>query len=153
MSILIRLKEDHNEARELLKKADQLLEEFPAIDEHETENLIEDLVGILEAHNRVEEDVFYDALKEKNQDLILPYSSYEEHKLAENLLESLTNDELNNEEIGAKLRVLKKVVLQHIEEEESTVFKYAQECFSPKELEELGWKFSEKKKKLIDEKN
>lgn len=149
MSILDNLKKDHDKVREILKKTDILIEKYPNVDEEQEKKLMVKLMSELEPHNKAEEKVFYEALRTKGKDSLKPYEGLEEHHLAMQVLKALQKDTLEKSQRSAKIKVLKEILLHHIEEEESKYFSEAKRCFTSEELRNLGEKFIEEKKKIL----
>jgi hemerythrin-like domain-containing protein len=150
MTILDKLKNDHDKVRKILKRVDELLDAFPDFDEDEGDNIVDELMVELAAHNEAEEEVFYDALREKDEDNLLAYEGFEEHQVAWSLLEELSENDFEVAEKAAKLKVLKDLLLHHIKEEESKIFDYARKCLSASEQKKLGEKFDQKKEQIND---
>lgn len=150
MTIFERLKKDHDTVRKLLERAEDLIENFPDCDEAESYDLVEELMTELGAHNQAEEEVFYNTLQNRNKDNLLPYESFEEHQLAMSILEELENNDFTLGESIAKLKILKNLILQHIEEEESDVFDLARKSLSSAEQKELVKKFDQIKQEILE---
>ena len=153
MSILDELKSDHDKVRELLVKADEIINKYPDVDEAQEEKLIQKILSELEPHSKAEEEIFYKALRKKDEDSLQPYEGVEEHHLALQLLKSSQKDSLETSRKTAKIQVLKEVVLHHIKEEESQYFRAAKNLFSVEELNDLGKRFVEKKKEIMRSKS
>ena len=152
MSILDNLKVDHDKVREILKKVTDLIEKYPNVDVREEKTLMKKLLSELEPHSKAEEKVFYAALRKKSKNSLSPYEGLQEHKLALQVLKSLQKDHLDKNQRSANMKVLKEMLMHHIEEEESTYFKEAENCFTTEELQVLGKDFLMKKQKIIEAK-
>jgi len=150
MSILESLKEDHDKVREILKKADELLNKYPDVNVEQEKKLMKQLISELEPHAKAEEKVFYQALKKKTVEILSPYEGKEEHVLVLQVLKALQKESLEKNQRSAKIKVLKEMVLHHIQEEESTYFKEARKSFTSDELTTLGENFIKEKKKITD---
>lgn len=153
MSILDVLKKDHDEVLKSLKQSDELIDKYPNINEDKLMKLVEKIFMLLEPHNKAEERVFYEALKEKDHDNLQPYEGVEEHHLAIQVLKELQKGSLEKGQLMAKMRVLKEALLHHIKEEETEYFKTAEQIFNSAELEEMGKRFIEKKEAVLKSKN
>lgn len=94
MSILEKLKEDHNKVREIFEKADELIAKYPNVNEDQEKKLMKKLMSELEPHNKAEEKVFYTALRKKEEKSLKPYEGVEEHHLAIQVLKTLQRDTL-----------------------------------------------------------
>ena len=152
MSILLKLKEDHDKVKKILESTDKFFEKFPKVNEEQEKVYMEKLLKELEPHSKAEEKVFYQALRKKKEESLCPYEGVEEHALALQVLMVLQKGSLDKPKRTAKIKVLKDILIHHIEEEESKYFKEAKEVFNPEELETLGEKFEEEKKKIIQTK-
>ncbi len=139
MNILKCLASDHRDLERLLKKLDATTERGAKI----REKLFLQFKNLLVAHAKSEETVLYDALKESGGHDIKENTleAFEEHHIATVLLKELSALDKTDERWGAKLSVLKELLEQHIEEEESRVFASARKLFEPNQLDEMGADF------------
>ena len=96
----------------------------------------------LVAHETIEEEIFYPALKEhpKAKDIVL--EGYEEHGVVDILLGELVTLAVDDERWGAKAQVMIENIEHHIDEEEDDMFVKARQVFSRSELGELGERMS-----------
>ena len=92
----------------------------------------------LSIHERIEEEIFYPALKShpKAKDIVL--EGYEEHHVVDEMMGELEATDVTDETWGAKFTVMKENIEHHIEEEEGDMFKQARDVFDDDELEDLG---------------
>lgn len=93
--------------------------------------LLEELSNSLAAHMAIEQEIYYPAVKEVNEDLVL--ESYEEHSLAELGLKRLLATSPDHESFTARVVACKELVEHHVEEEEEELFPAVD-----KELEEAA---------------
>lgn len=129
------LKQQHQEVKKLfqqLQKAD---------DSTRRQALLEEISENLEAHMRIEEEIFYPALREgsttkKVQQEMVP-EAYEEHHVVKLVLNDLPGIDPQDERFQAKVTVLQELVEHHVEEEETEMFKAA-EKLGVSRLNELG---------------
>ncbi|MDQ6825916.1 MAG: hemerythrin domain-containing protein [Candidatus Eremiobacteraeota bacterium] len=139
------LKKDHAKVKALFKEVEGLSDRAG----NARQKLFGQIDQELELHAQVEEQVFYPAFKKKaskdseKKDEVL--EAYEEHALVKHLLGELKTLEPRDETYKAKLSVLMELVLHHVKEEESEMFKMARELFKPTELETLGRQLEEAK--------
>jgi hemerythrin-like domain-containing protein len=128
------LKSDHDKVGSILEKLEETTER--AVKTRET--LFAKLKEDLDLHTEIEETVFYPALrdKEKTQDITL--KAYETHKVIKTLLNELAPLPVDTQEWTAKLKVLKETVEQHVDEEESEMFKSARQVLTKKEIDDLS---------------
>jgi len=125
MNAIELLKADH-------KKVKELFEEFEA---HHQMNIADRIFMELELHTRVEEEIFYPAVRQI--DSVLVYESIEEHKLVKHLIQELTDYYRGDEKFDAKMTVLKENVEHHVEEEENEMFPKVEKSLGD-QLERLG---------------
>ena len=99
----------------------------------------------LTIHERIEEEIFYPALKShpKAKDIVL--EGYEEHHVVDEIMGELEATDVTDETWGAKFKVMKENIEHHIEEEEGDMFKQARQVFDDDELEDLGRRMQELK--------
>lgn len=98
-------------------------------------------INDLVIHSKVEEQSLYDnvvAVKKLRESIL---EGYEEHALADILVEQLESSGYESEwddEIGAKAKVLAELVEHHVEEEEEETLPEVRSAFAKHELVELG---------------
>jgi hemerythrin superfamily protein len=137
-SILEQLKNEHNDIKKLLKKA-QESKDTERID------IVNQLKKELLPHAHSEEKTIYGLLKDSlnfdsdssEEDMNMALEAFEEHRVIEKLLADLEGTNIYNESWPAHLAVLKENIEHHIEEEESKLFKLIKNHFSKEKLEEL----------------
>lgn len=100
----------------------------------EPEPLLEDLASSLAAHMAIEQDIFYPAVKEVDEEVI--NESYEEHSLAEVALKRLLA--ADEESFKARLTALKELVEHHVTEEEEELFPEVENTLDEDMLNQLG---------------
>jgi hemerythrin-like domain-containing protein len=86
----------------------------------------------------MEEKVLYPALQSHPQARDVVLEGYQEHHVADLILEELLAVATDNEEWGAKFKVFKENIEHHIQEEEGELFPAARRIFSREELSELA---------------
>jgi hemerythrin superfamily protein len=136
---------DHKTLKTLLTRV------VTAKGEDRREELIETLRAELVAHERMEEEVFYPPLREnkKTHDIVL--EGYQEHHVADLIMDELLDMPVDAEMWQAKAKVLKENIEHHIEEEEDEMFKKARKVLSEEELERLGARMEAVKKEALGE--
>lgn len=92
----------------------------------------------LDVHAKIEEEIFYPAIKEARKTHEITLEGYEEHHVIKQLLAELEELPKTDETWGAKFKVLKENVEHHVEEEEGEMFKGARAVLSAEQIEELG---------------
>lgn len=147
MDALEVIRDDHETFRALLAKLDETTERA---DKTRT-TLFERLKREIVSHEKMEEQLFYPALRkarEKADDIVL--EGYEEHHVADMIVAEIEALPTDDETWGAKLSVLKESIEHHMEEEEGEMFAHARKAFSREELAELGMKMAELKKATLE---
>ena len=110
------------------------------------EELFARLKQELDVHARIEEEIFYPAIKEAKETRDITLEAYEEHNVVKQLLAELDELPKSDETWGATLKVLKENVEHHVEEEEGEMFTSAREVLSREQIEELGTRMEAAKK-------
>ena len=128
------LKKDHKKVSDLFKQLDETTERAVKT----REELFGKLKQELEIHARIEETIFYPAIKDAEETHEITLEAYEEHNVVKQLLSELEAMPVDDERWTAKLTVLKENVEHHVEEEEGEMFKDAQKVLSAEQVEELG---------------
>ena len=134
------IKDDHDRIKAMFEQA------LAADDAAERGDLLQKIRAELMAHERMEEDVFYPALRsasDKAKDIVL--EGYEEHHVIDLILDELFDVPENTDQWHAKLKVLHENLEHHIEEEEKEMFKRARKALSAETLDELGRKMAQSK--------
>ena len=142
MNALTLLKADHDKMKKLLTEGESTTERG----EKTRTELFEKIKSELMIHERIEEEIFYPALKShpKAKDIVL--ESYEEHHVVDQIMGELEATDVADETWGAKFKVMKENVEHHMQEEEGELFDQARQVFEADELEELGARMEELKK-------
>jgi hemerythrin superfamily protein len=132
MDALELLKQDHQKVKELFEQA----EEAEGEDQQE---IFEQIKTELETHARIEETVFYPAVKEHEELKDMVLESLEEHKQIKTLLREMENLTSDSEKFEPKLQVLMENVEHHAEEEEEgKMFPKLRQIMGKQKLEQLG---------------
>jgi hypothetical protein len=116
------LKRDHEMVKDLMQR----------ITESETDrtaamSMFEQLVDDLSIHERIEEEIFYPALKTKREMKDEVLESYEEHHLVDEIIEELDDVTPEDERWPAKFKVLRENIEHHIKDEEEKLLKEAEQ--------------------------
>ena len=132
------LKKQHREVESLFKEIQK------ARNPEQARKLMRELVANLELHMRIEEEMFYPAMREvetkKAEELVL--EAYEEHGVAKMVMRELPNVDPEDERFHAKMTVFQELIEHHVEEEEKEMFKIA-EKLGAERLQELGSEMEE----------
>ena len=144
MDALKLLKADHDDVKALLKKLDDTTERA---NKTRTEGFAK-LKAMLQAHEAIEEEILYPALKEFAKTRDIAFEGYEEHHVVDMILGELEATPVDDEEWSAKFTVMKENLEHHIEEEEGEMFRQARQVMDEAELEELGVRMAARKEQL-----
>ena len=147
MDAIALLKADHDKVKKLLADGETTTERG----EKTRTELFATIKGELFVHERIEEEIFYPALKEhpKAKDIVL--EGYEEHHVVDEIMGELEALDVTDETWGAKFKVMKENIEHHIEEEEGEMFKHARSVFDREELEDLGARMLALKERATEE--
>ena len=139
MDVLTLLREDHDRVKRLLEEGDKTTERG----EKTRTELFTRLKTMLTAHEQMEEEVLYPALKAHPKAKELTLEAFEEHHVVDMVLEELEATPVTDEQWGAKWTVAKENIEHHIEEEEGEMFRDIRELFSTDEREAMAAKMAE----------
>lgn len=141
------LKEDHDEVKKIFKQFKQLVEDDAPPSEKAV--LVKKACNMLLVHTKIEEDIFYPAVRRAIKDNELMDEAEVEHSGAKMLVNQLL-DMLPGEELyDARFIVLGEQVKHHIKEEEDKMFAEAEDA--DVDLDRLGRQIEKLKAKLEDE--
>ena len=145
MDAISLLKADHDKVKKMLEEGESTTERGVKT---RTE-LLQTLKLEMVVHERIEEEIFYPALKQhpKARDIVL--EGYEEHHVVDEIMGELEATDVSDETWGAKFKVMKENIEHHIEEEEGEMFKDARDVFDRQELEDLGARMQELKEAAL----
>ena len=139
MNALTLLKEDHDRFKKLLADGEETTERA----EKTRAELFDRLKSEITAHEQMEEEILYPALKEHPKSKDIAYEGFEEHHVVDEIFEELEQTPVDSPEWTAKFKVAKENLEHHIEEEESEMFKITRQLFSDDELEQMGTRMQE----------
>ena len=139
MNAIELLKKDH-------QKVKQLFDEYDDSSEDKRGEIAQSIFQELEVHSRVEEDVFYPAVRasaDKSGKELIKHS-FEEHQEVEDLISELREMDAADPDFEDKFQELVENVEHHIDMEESETFPKA-EAVLGKRLDQLGKEIEEEK--------
>jgi hypothetical protein len=145
MDAISLLKTDHDHMK-------KMLDEGEATTERGVKTRTELLATIkreLTVHERIEEEIFYPALKRHPKARGIVLEGYEEHHVVDEIMRELEGTSVSDETWGAKFKVMKENIEHHIEEEEGEMFRNARQVFERQELEDLGARMLELKEAAL----
>jgi iron-sulfur cluster repair protein YtfE (RIC family) len=116
------LKEQHQETKTLFKQLEKGNGNHKAI--------LEKLSNGLVAHMVIEQELFYPAVLNVKEDLVL--ESYEEHAVARFALRRLLKTPPSDPSFKAKLTTLEELIKHHVKEEEEDLFPKAEKALGEK---------------------
>ncbi|MGH7388769.1 MAG: hemerythrin domain-containing protein [Candidatus Rokuibacteriota bacterium] len=132
------LKRQHREVESLFKKVEK------TENGSERRRLLDQIANKLEMHTRIEEEIFYPAMREletrKAEKMV--DEAYEEHHVVKLVLAELPDVDVEDERFEAKMTVLSELVEHHVEEEEKEMFRTAQKL-GDERLKELAAQMEE----------
>ena len=128
------LESDHRRFEDLMKKGEETTER--AVKGRTA--LLDTLTAALDVHELIEERILYPALKPHAETRDIVLEGFQEHHVADILVKELHQVAKDDEQWGAKFKVLQESLEHHIKEEEGTMFPGARRVLSAEELQELG---------------
>jgi hemerythrin superfamily protein len=136
MNAIELLKKDHQKVAVLFKQYESAGEDASS----RKEELFRRIKQELDIHARIEEEIFYPAVKqvpvEEARELVA--EAAEEHNQVKTLLAELDGMGAEDERFDAKMKVLKEDVEHHVEEEENEMFPKVRKGLGSDRLEDLG---------------
>jgi hemerythrin-like domain-containing protein len=142
MNAITLLKDDHDKVKKMLAEGEETTERAEKTRAEVFAKLKEEML----IHERIEEEIFYPALKEHPKAREIVLEGFEEHHVVDEIMGELEATDVTDEQWGAKFKVMKENIEHHIEEEEGEMFKQARQVFSDDELDELGARMLQLKK-------
>jgi hemerythrin superfamily protein len=144
MDALELLKQDHEKVKELFEQGQQ------TEDKRQQRQIFKEIKSELETHARIEETIFYPAMKEHEELKDMVLESLEEHKQMKIVLRELSRLPASSERFKPKFKVLKDNVEHHaVEEEEGKMFPKIRKVINGAELEQLGQELEAAKHKRL----
>ncbi len=104
----------------------------------------------LRIHTRIEEEMFYPAVRRASGDPDMVYEAVVEHASASALIHQLENMPADDPMFDARVSVLSEYVLHHIKQEEAEMFPAARKALAG-ELDGLGQQMAARKTELMQE--
>ena len=128
------LKEDHQKVSGIFQQLEPTTERA----EKTRTELFAKLQEELDIHAKIEETIFYPAIKQAAETREIVLEGFEEHHVADVLLDELLDVPEETDAWHAKVKVLQENIEHHIEEEEGEMFKIARKVLEPEQLDTLG---------------
>jgi iron-sulfur cluster repair protein YtfE (RIC family) len=141
------LKEDHERVEKLLDKLTATTERGVKT----RREILAELNGEIQAHTKIEEEIFYPAFRDasgRKADERLYYEAKEEHRAADKVLADLRRADPSTAAFGGKAKVLAELIKHHAGEEEKEMFARAREVLTKEELVDLGERMKARKEAI-----
>jgi iron-sulfur cluster repair protein YtfE (RIC family) len=138
------LKKDHAAVKKLFAEFARTTTRAP----RRREDLLDKIAKELDVHTKIEEEIFYPAVKKevpRGDELV--DEAKEEHEEVDRLLAEAQGLDLASDELTAKVREIREAVIHHATEEEQEMFPMAERELGD-ELTELGERLQERKRAL-----
>jgi len=141
------------DAIEMLKKehkgAKALMEEIVSASGAKRKKLFETLKGELEIHDRVEETIFYPAVKNNPNASSFPAVDKLAHETVEAALASLEKQAVDDKSWIESFKAMQKALLAHVADEENRLFVTIRTILSNDELAQLGERMKAAKERMV----
>ena len=125
MDAIALLTADHDKVKKMLADGESTTERA----EKTRTELFDTLKAEMMIHERIEEEIFYPALKSHPKAKEIVLEGFEEHHVVDEIMGELEATDVTDEAWGAKFKVMKENIEHHIEEEEGEMFKQARSVF------------------------
>lgn len=142
MDAITLLENDHRRLEDLLKQGEQTTETAVKT----RRELLQTITAELGVHELIEEKLLYPALEKYPEARDIVLEGFEEHHVADLILEELHEAGVSEEQWGAKFKVFKENIEHHIEEEEGPMFRTARGVMARDELQALGAQMAKMKR-------
>jgi hemerythrin-like domain-containing protein len=121
----------------------------------EKQNALAEFLHVLNMHAQAEEDTLYQTLHhhESKDARLEGIAGQDEHDLAYQLggeLKDMSFETIWSEDVDAKAKVLATLVLNHLQEEEGTMFPIAKKSLATEQLEQLTLDYLERCKNYLE---
>ena len=137
------LKTDHAAVKRLFAEFRRTTSRGP----RRREQILDKIAQELEIHSKIEEEIFYPAVKDVPRGRRLVNEAESEHKQVDTLVAEAQGMDMASDEIVQKVRELRDAVLHHATEEEDEMFPVAEAGLGDG-LKELGERMAARKRQL-----
>ena len=137
MPVVELLAKDHRALEKLLTALGEISSQAP----DERIELFSQLQSLLQAHSRAEEEVVYRRLRLREPEEVKVLEAFEEHHIADILLQELASACPGGAGWAAKVKVLEEMLRLHIREEELQLYALLKSNFDAAELAQMGREF------------
>jgi hypothetical protein len=141
---IVLLETDHRRFEDLLNEGEETTERGV----RRRAEILDTLTAALNVHEAIEERILYPALKPHPEARDIVLEGYQEHHLADLVVNELQKLASDDEQWGAMFKVLKETIEHHITEEEREMFRIARAVLSHEDLHGLGARMKTLKNEL-----
>ncbi len=128
------VKKQHREVKPIFKQHED--------GKGDTKALLNLLADNLSAHMAIEQDIYYPAVKDINDDLV--NESFEAHSLAEIGVKRLLAASKSDQAFDARVTAIKELIEHPVEEEQEALFPKVDRKLAKEQLEALGAKMKKR---------
>lgn len=114
-------------------------------------SVVEEIRTELEIHARLEEEIFYPAVRQALKDREMVEEALHEHDEVREAVDELAAMDQDDEDYAGRLEDLKGKIEHHVKEEEGEMFPQAREVLSPEQLAQLGSQMKSRRGQLKGE--
>jgi hypothetical protein len=139
------LRADHDKVKKLFKKFERLHEDEA---NDEAGQVATQICNELTVHTKIEEEIFYPALREAIDEKDLLNEAEAEHASCKDLIAQIREMRADDEMYAAKVIVLGEYINHHVEEEHSEMFPKAKKA-KKLDLKALGERMATRKSALM----
>ncbi|MCX6023084.1 MAG: hemerythrin domain-containing protein [Chloroflexi bacterium] len=146
MNAITLLKDDHQRVRDLFREIQSASAGTPR------QNMMEQVLMEIAVHSRLEEEMFYPAVRAANgtmQGVVSQY--YDEHHVIDQLDEDLKRLSPDDRNFAEKFQRLRSLTEEHMDDEERRLFPEATNRLGAQEVERLGGQMSQYRQHLIEQ--
>lgn len=136
------LRDDHKKVKDLFQQFEE------AEDTRTKKSIVDTAIMELQIHTRLEEEIFYPAMRRQGDIAETMNEAEEEHRVVDLLIAELRKMRPADKQYAAKFTVLAENVKHHIHEEESEMLPKAAEAGMPA-LQRLGEQMMRRKQELM----
>jgi len=131
------------------RKVDNLFQQFEkGGNTEEFAQLFTSLKEELTVHSKIEEEIFYPAVRNNPDTANLVAEAYQEHAAVKALLDQIEGLDNTSTEWGQKMTENMRDVQAHVQMEESEMFPRVREHFQADQLQQLGQQLEQRKAEL-----
>lgn len=132
------------------KKVDGLFNKFEEAKKADAKKRIcEQVIEELEIHTKLEEEIFYPAVRKHLGEEEMLEEAKQEHQRAKEIMRELKKMNAEDDQLEGKFSELVDVVTHHVEEEQGEMLPKVEE--SDMDLEDIGEQMAERRKELMEQ--